>query len=165
MISFILVKSHQIPISVGVRRICGILGSIKLIGGLYLVVATHREFVGLINNHAIWRLAGFDLIPYANSLTHLSTTQITQNESYLSMVRQMLDTPYYYFSYTYDLTHTLQRLHSMPQHFLNMGLADRADPKFLWNGSILKSLQKPDTKKYCLPIMMGCKLTYSYSGL
>lgn len=58
------------------RKVCGILGTIKLISGQYLVVATHREFVGVINNQVIWRLAGHDLIPFIPSLIHLSDAQV-----------------------------------------------------------------------------------------
>lgn len=36
-----------------------------------------------------------------------------------------------------------------------MGLYDRADMRFIWNGFLLKSFQKFDLKKYCLPIIMG----------
>lgn len=96
---------------------CGILGTIKLIDGHYLVVATHREFVGVINGQVIWRLAGYDLIPYLSSSIHLSDVQRSHNESYLSMVKQVLDTPFFYFSYTYDLTHTLQRLNTVGRNF------------------------------------------------
>lgn len=58
------------------RKVCGILGTIKLISGNYLVVATHREFVGVINNHVIWRLAGHDIIPYIPSAIHMSDVQV-----------------------------------------------------------------------------------------
>lgn len=58
------------------RKICGILGIIKLISGHYLVVATHREFVGVINNQVVWRLAGHDLLPFIPSLIHMSDTQV-----------------------------------------------------------------------------------------
>lgn len=68
-------KANQIP-AVAVRQICGILGSIQLIGGWYLIVATHRLFVGMINNQIIWRLAGFDIIPYIQSTTNLNDTQV-----------------------------------------------------------------------------------------
>lgn len=58
---------------------CGILGTIKLISGQYLVVATHREFVGVIDNQVIWRLAGHDLIPFIPSLIHLSDNQVSDS--------------------------------------------------------------------------------------
>lgn len=33
------------------------------------------------------------------------------------MINQTLNTPFFYFSYTYDLTHTLQRLSAMGPNF------------------------------------------------
>lgn len=36
------------------------------------------------------------------------------------MIRQVLNTSFFYFSYSYDLSHTLQRLHSMPPEFLHV---------------------------------------------
>lgn len=42
--------------------------------------------------------------------------QITYNGIFLSMIQSVLKTPYLYFSYSYDLTHTLQRLqHTSPE--------------------------------------------------
>lgn len=74
------------------------------------------------------------------------------------MIRNVLDMNYYYFSYTYDITHSLQRLQSMNSCplFLRLGLCERADKRFVWNGHLLKDFRKPDLKKYCLPLMMGC---------
>lgn len=102
------------------RRVCGILGTIHLLGGQYLIVATHRLFIGILNGAIIWRLAGYDIIPYIPSITHLTQDQRTQNESYLEMLREALDSHYYYFSYWYDLSHSQQRLHSMPADFLKV---------------------------------------------
>lgn len=39
---------------------------------------------------------------------------------YLNMVKQTFDTPYYYFSYTYDLTHSMQRLYNTSTSFINV---------------------------------------------
>lgn len=70
------IKSNQIPNNISPRKICGILGSINLISGNHLVVATHRIFVGKINGQIIWRLAGIDIIPYIPSLLHLNDSQV-----------------------------------------------------------------------------------------
>ncbi|XP_055709500.1 phosphatidylinositol-3-phosphatase SAC1 [Phlebotomus papatasi] len=137
------------------RRICGILGAIKLLAGHYLIVATHRIFVGVINGQAIWRLAGFDIFPYIPSSSHLSEVQKVQNDSYLEMLRRTLNTPHFYFSYSYDITHTLQRLNGMPPEFLQMGLLERADTRFVWNGFLLKDFQRFDCRKFNLPIILG----------
>lgn len=149
-------KTNQIPNTYNVRKICGILGAINLISGHHLVIATHRVPVGFINNQVIWRLAGVDIIPYIGSLLHLNESQKSDNETYLSMIRAMLDTPYLYFSYSYDITHTLQRLHSMSPEFLNMSLFERADSRFVWNAYMLESFQKAELRRFCLPLLMGC---------
>lgn len=91
-----------------------------LLGGQYLIVATHRLYIGIINNAIIWRLAGYDIIPYIPSITHLTQKQREQNETYLQMLRKTLDMQYFYFSYWYDLTHTQQRLHAMPPDFIKV---------------------------------------------
>ena len=140
-----------------VRKICGVLGAINLTSGHHLVIATHRLPVGYINNQVIWRLAGIDIIPFIPSLLHLNENQKNENETYLSMVRATLDMPYLYFSYSYDITHTLQRLHSMSPDLLGMSLLERADSRFVWNGNLLKPFQKPELRRYCLPLLMGCK--------
>jgi phosphatidylinositol 4-phosphatase len=121
------------------------------------VIATHRLPVGYINNQVIWRLAGIDIIPYIPSLLHLNENQKIENEVYLTMVRSILDTPYLYFSYSYDITHTLQRLHSMSPDLIGMSLLERADSRFVWNGYLLKPFQKPELRRYCLPLLMGCE--------
>jgi len=41
---------------------------------------------------------------------------------YLNMIKQTFNTPYYYFSYTYDLTHTMQRLYNTSTSFVNVSL-------------------------------------------
>lgn len=74
--AFFVELTNQYYDSRTLRKVCGLLGTIKLISGKYLVVATHREFVGVINNQVVWRLAGHDLIPYIPSLIHLSETQV-----------------------------------------------------------------------------------------
>lgn len=79
-----------------------------------------------------------------------------QNNTYLAMMRQILDTPYLYFSYTYDITHSLQRLHSMSPEFLQNSIHERADSRFLWNGFLLKDLRKYELRQYCLPLILGC---------
>jgi phosphatidylinositol 4-phosphatase len=75
--SFCTVKTTQIPQNMQVyRKVCGILGTIKLIGGHYLIVATHRLFIGLINSQAIWRLAGIEILPYTSAAS-LNESQVS----------------------------------------------------------------------------------------
>lgn len=137
------------------REFCGFLGSVKLLAGTYLVLATHRELVGFIAGHAIWRLAGTELVPYFKSTLHLSAEQIRDNADYVNMIDLVLNTPYFYFSYSYDITQTLQRLHGTSPDFLSQSLLERADQRFVWNYHLLKQFNSPEFKNFALPIIHG----------
>ncbi|XP_050552190.1 phosphatidylinositol-3-phosphatase SAC1 isoform X2 [Spodoptera frugiperda] len=150
------IGSVKIPIPANAYRpVCGFLGSIKLISGLYLVVAKYRILVGKLNGHEIYQLAGTDIIPYARSNTHLTSKQIEDNATYERMLRAALDTVGIYFSYSYDLTHCLQRLHSVTPDFHRMSIANRADPRFLWNGFLLRDYSHQQFSRFTLPIIQG----------
>ncbi|CAG9792900.1 unnamed protein product [Diatraea saccharalis] len=146
----------KIPIPASAYRpVCGFLGTIKLISGLYLVVAKYRILIGRLNGHDIYQLAGSEIIPYARSTTHLTNKQIEDNNTYEKMIRFALESPGLYFSYGYDLTHTLQRLHSVAPDFHMMSIATRADPRFLWNGHLLKDYSQQQFARFALPIIQG----------
>ncbi|KAL4716016.1 hypothetical protein ACJJTC_003805 [Scirpophaga incertulas] len=146
----------KIPIPANAYKpVCGFLGSIKLISGMYLVVAKYRVSVGKLNGHEIYQLAGSDIIPYARSTTHLTPKQIEDNATYERMVRAALETPGIYFSYGYDLTHSLQRLHSMAPQFQKLSLSNRADTRFFWNSHLLKDYGQTQFARFALPIIQG----------
>lgn len=97
------------------KRVCGVLGTIRLIEGQYLLVATHRVYVGMIKDSVIWRLVGYDIIPYHDANASVSPIkEQLHNQNLLKMLRKVLDTPYLYFSYSYPLSHTVQRQQSIP---------------------------------------------------
>ena len=54
------------------------------------------------------------------------------NKVYLNLLETMLKTEYFYFSTTYDLTHTLQRLHNTSPDFESLALHERVS----WCGSV-----------------------------
>ncbi|KPJ09951.1 Phosphatidylinositide phosphatase SAC1-A [Papilio machaon] len=70
-------------------------------------------------------------------------------------MRAALETPGIYFSYGYDLTHTMQRLHSVASDFHKMSLASRADARFLWNGHLLKDFAHQQFERFALPVIQG----------
>lgn len=134
------------------RRICGVLGTIHLLSCDYLLVATHRIFVGVLNGAIVWRLAGYDIIPYIPN-----AIQRKENETYLRLLRQTLDTKYFYFSYRYDLTHSLQRQRELvtanPEQ--RQGMLQRADQRFVWNGYVLRQFHCDKMERFQLPLLLG----------
>ncbi|XP_054715985.1 phosphatidylinositol-3-phosphatase SAC1-like [Uloborus diversus] len=146
----------QIAPSATSQSICGIIGTIHLIGGPYLIVITKKSIVGDVCGQAIWRIEDTDVIPYARTMLHLTDEQSQYNKSYLSMVQSVLKTPYFYFSYTYDLSHTLQRLHNTSPDFLQMPLFQRADSRFIWNSYVMRDfLAQQELQNYWLPVIHG----------
>ncbi len=103
------------------------------------------------------------------------------------MIEHVLNIPHLYFSYTYDLTHSLQRLHNTMPEFLQVSqiqheqlkkfsinfcvlfnfqipLHERADERFVWNRHLIRDLvSQPEMAKFVLPVMLGCELTFYYS--
>lgn len=75
---------------------------------------------------------------------------------YLEMINSVLSLPLY-FSYSYDITNTLQRIREMGEASLSKPLFKRADSRFFWNHYMLQSFLKADDdiSRFILPIMMG----------
>ncbi|XP_014209737.1 phosphatidylinositide phosphatase SAC1 [Copidosoma floridanum] len=146
----------QIPQTASRRKIWGIVGIVRLLSCPYLIVIDDAEKVGTVANQNIFKILATHIIPYTRSMLHLDEKQIRNNEFYLEMVKSILNTPHFYFSYTYDLSHTMQRLHNTPPEFIQMPLHDRADPRFIWNSYLLQDLvARPEHHKFCLPIIHG----------
>ncbi|PNF28790.1 Phosphatidylinositide phosphatase SAC1-A [Cryptotermes secundus] len=150
------VNHSQIPQASSTKPICGIVGTLQLLAGPYLVIITKKHKVGTINGQTIWQVAETDVISYKRTLLHLTQKQISQNELYISMVENVLNTPFLYFSYSYDITHTLQRLHNTTPEFLQMPYHERADLRFVWNGHLLREFaNQPELCRFCLPLLHG----------
>ena len=149
-------SSAQLPVDATSSVIHGIFGIVQLIAGPYLVVITKRSQTGLINGEAIWRVEQTQILPFSKTVLHLTETQKAHNKQYLSMITAALDTPRYYFSYSYDLTHTLQRLYNTSPEFASYHLWERSDERFVWNRHLLRPLTaNPELGRFALPILHG----------
>ncbi|KAL0277627.1 UNVERIFIED_CONTAM: hypothetical protein PYX00_004852 [Menopon gallinae] len=146
----------DIPETATHKHIVGVLGTIRLIAGNYLIVVTGRKKIGTINGQSIWMVTSTEIISYSKTYLHLNEKQMSENRTYLNMVESVLQTPYFYFSYTYDLTHTLQRLQHTPPEFLKLSLHERADERFLWNNHLLKEFTNyKELSRFCLSLLHG----------
>ncbi|POI23609.1 hypothetical protein CIB84_012642 [Bambusicola thoracicus] len=93
--------------------------------GTYLIVITKKKKVGEIFSHAIWKATDFDILSYKKTMLHLTDIQLQDNKVFLSMISHVLSVDGFYFSTTYDLTHTLQRLANTSPEFQEMSLLER----------------------------------------
>ncbi|MCI4395385.1 hypothetical protein PGIGA_G00179660 [Pangasianodon gigas] len=146
----------NIPPSGVTRPICGIMGTIRLVAGMYLIVITRKKKVGDLFGHAVWKAVEFDLIPYKKTILHLTENQMQDNKMFLSMINNVLNTDGFYFCTNYDLTHTQQRLANTSPEFQEMSLLERADQRFVWNGNLLRDFTaQPELHKFTFPVIHG----------
>ncbi|XP_048694810.1 phosphatidylinositol-3-phosphatase SAC1 isoform X2 [Caretta caretta] len=159
-----LTVKKDVPPSAVTRSIYGILGTIRLVAGNYLIVITKKKKVGECFNHAVWKATDFDILSYKKTMLHLTDIQLQDNKAFLAMLSHILNVDGFYFSTTYDLTHTLQRLANTSPEFQEMSLLERADPRFVWNGHLLREFAaQPEIHRFALPVMHGFIAMHSCS--
>ncbi|TKS81552.1 Phosphatidylinositide phosphatase SAC1-A [Collichthys lucidus] len=142
-----LTVRRNVPASAETRPICGLIGTIRLVAGMYLVIITKKKKVGDLLGHAVWKALDFDIISYKKTVLHLTDNQMQDNKTFLSMINNVLHTDGFYFATDYDLTHTLQRLANTSPEFQERSLLERADQRFVWNGHLLREfLAQPETR-------------------
>uniref|UniRef100_A0A8K9V0Y9 SAC domain-containing protein n=1 Tax=Oncorhynchus mykiss TaxID=8022 RepID=A0A8K9V0Y9_ONCMY len=120
-----LTGKKDVPPSANTRPICGIMGTVRLVAGMYLIVITKKRNVGSLLGHAVWKAVDFDVISYKKTVLHLTEDQTQDNKTFLSMINNVLTTDGFYFCTDYDLTHTLQRLADVSHDFQEMSLLER----------------------------------------
>ncbi|RIA87421.1 SacI homology domain-containing protein [Glomus cerebriforme] len=138
--------------------IYGVFGIINLLAGGYLIVITGRERIGRLGKHDIFQANQFRILPFAKNNNFLSEVQAQDEQRYLSLIESLLKSGSYYFSYTYDLTHTLQR----QTQLTTKPLWQRADDRFFWNRYLHSKLIEitisnpdQDLSDFILPVMFG----------
>uniref|UniRef100_A0A4W3I431 Phosphatidylinositol-3-phosphatase SAC1 n=1 Tax=Callorhinchus milii TaxID=7868 RepID=A0A4W3I431_CALMI len=90
---------------------------------------------------------------------YLNSTDISYNKTFLAMLNGVLNTDGFYFSTSYDLTHTLQRLANTSPEFQEMSLLERADQRFVWNGHLLREFAaQPELHRFAVPVVHGFML-------
>ena len=132
-----------------VGRFFGIVGFIRFTGTHYMVLISRRSVVGLIGGHYIYHCDETVTLPvcHPSVLAGLPgrTKALEQEEARLLHLFKQVDlSKNFYFSYTYDLTKTLQdNLTSSPEEFAGQRCASKAmrpsitswgyNEKFVWN--------------------------------
>ena len=82
------------------------------------------------------------------------------------MVEVVLRTEAFYFSYSYDITHTFQRLQTSSADFYSTPFIDRADQRFVWNRYLLSPFSANKvTARFALPLIHGCKFRQKQTSI
>ncbi|XP_050300102.1 polyphosphoinositide phosphatase [Anthonomus grandis grandis] len=93
----------------------GIVGFIKFLEGYYIILITKRRRVAVIGHHTLYKIEDTTMI----YIPHESVRIVHPHESrYLKMFQSIDLASNFYFSYSYDLTHSLQHNLSEPKRFI-----------------------------------------------
>eukprot|EP00741_Cyanophora_paradoxa_P004975 tig00000842_g4823.t1 len=129
----------------------GVIGVVRLLAGPYLLVITDREEVGRVREHVIYRIKRAEMLSFGRNLRPLSEQQRADEHRYTNMIKLVLDMGLY-FSYTFDITQSLQRQSSLPA---GKPLHTRADDRFFWNKHAMRDFIRLELDSWVLPVMMG----------
>ncbi|KAL1536889.1 phosphoinositide phosphatase SAC6-like isoform X1 [Salvia divinorum] len=137
--------------------IFGVVGTLKLLAGSYLLVITGRESAGNYVDKPIFRISSMKIFPCDISLKHATEEHKRMESEFSQLLHIAENTPGLYFSYDVNLTLSLQRLHDLSEESKLLPLWKQADPRFLWNSYISEFLVDNKLDPYLLPVMQGFK--------
>lgn len=84
----------------------GVLGLVKFLKGFYLIMITQKKKVAKIGLHNVYQIKDMKMISLFT--WSKSKTRFVEEQKYINLFQQIKIAEGFYFSYTYDLTHTLQ---------------------------------------------------------
>lgn len=138
-----------------VSRIYGVVGTIRLLAGSYILVITSRNQVGSYLGFPVFRVTSMKFLSCNDDLS-LSDCQEKKDEAYFkTLLRELESTPGLYYSYETDLTLNLQRRLKLAKVWMSKPIWKQADPRFVWNKTIIEELIENKLDGFIIPLMQG----------
>ncbi|CAF9911227.1 MAG: hypothetical protein GOMPHAMPRED_007350 [Gomphillus americanus] len=138
----------------------GLLGFIRFTGDFYMLLVTKRSSVAIIGGHYVYQIDGTELIPLASPATK-RTERYAEETRFVGILKNLDLTKSFYFSYTYDVTNTLQKnIGWEREHVKADSTASPArtlNEMFVWNHYLLQGPAKQLKRAFdwCIPIIHG----------
>jgi hypothetical protein len=141
----------------------GLLGFIRFTGAYYMLLITKRSQIAMLGGHFVYQIGGTELIPLASgsSSRFKPDSKHSEESRFLSILNNLDLTRSFYFSYSYDITHTLQHNICVERAAMTQGLAyphlQDYNSMFVWNSYLLQpaTASLKNTFDWCLPIIHG----------
>ncbi|CAH1712042.1 unnamed protein product [Aphis gossypii] len=137
----------------------GIVGFVRLLEGYYMILITKRRRVAVIGREIIYKIEDTSMIYLPNDAYRIPNVN---EPRYLKIFQSVDLSSNFYFSYSYDVTHTLQVNMSIAQNVPNDLSGDsvfvtRSCPNkiFVWNDYLLKDVRDKLHPDWILNIMHG----------
>ncbi|ROT41778.1 hypothetical protein SODALDRAFT_267094 [Sodiomyces alkalinus F11] len=147
----------------GIRLRCttwGLLGFIKFTGPYYMLLITKKSTVAMIGGHYVYQIDGTELVPLTPA-RFKPDVRNTEETRFLGILNNLDLTRSFYYSYSYDMTRTLQHNITRERNVLANGLpctsGDDFNAMFVWNNHLLQPAVKAlrDPFDWCRPIIHG----------
>ncbi|KAK4151348.1 SacI homology domain-containing protein [Chaetomidium leptoderma] len=138
----------------------GLLGFVKFTGPYYMLLITKKSTVAMIGGHYVYQIDGTDLIPLTSPNFKMDQRN-TEESRFLGILNHLDLTRSFYYSYSYDLTRTLQHNITRERTALLGGRPCSADDDFasmfVWNNHLLQPAAKVLNAPFdwCRPIIHG----------
>ncbi|KDN52776.1 putative SAC1-recessive suppressor of secretory defect [Tilletiaria anomala UBC 951] len=143
-----------------------ILGIISLQTSDFLIVVTSRKKVGSILGSDIFLATDFRVLPISADAKRALLMRNPVEKTLLDLLKTHLYSAPFYFSYTYDLTSSMQRQTRLaeqlggPEQLNGLPMWKRADDRFFWNRHLqerLISLSETDARvaSFIQPCLFG----------
>ncbi|KAI4123292.1 MAG: hypothetical protein LQ338_005341 [Usnochroma carphineum] len=152
-------------VSGGLKLRCsawGLLGFIRFTGAYYMLVITKRSQVAVIGGHYVYQIDGTELISLTTpGSSRPKAERLPEEARFVSTLSNLDLTRSFYFSYSYDITRSLQLNMIQEREALDHGMPRRApdyhNGMFVWNQHLLGPASKAlrNTYDWCLPIIHG----------
>jgi hypothetical protein len=141
----------------------GLLGFIRFTGAYYMLLITKRSQVAMVGGHFVYQVDGTELVPLTTGSSSRFKPDLKNAEEarFLGILHNLDLTRSFYFSYSYDITRTLQHNICAEREALAKGTpyphAHDYNTMFVWNSYLLQpaSTALKNTFDWCLPIIHG----------
>ncbi|KIY44512.1 hypothetical protein FISHEDRAFT_51229 [Fistulina hepatica ATCC 64428] len=138
------------------RVFYGIAGFIRFTAGWYMIIITKRQIVALLGGHYVFHCSGTEMItvPYNHKIERTS-----EEQRQMGIFKQVDMSNNFYFSYTYDLTSTLQHNLTGSARPIQEGTWPFND-RFVWNFHLMTAAFANESKfplnmHWLLPLVHG----------
>lgn len=140
----------------------GLLGFIRFTGAFYMLFITKRSQVAMIGGHYVYQVDGTELVQLTTSSSSRFKIDKNPEEARFVGILNNLDlSRSFYFSYSYNITRTLQHNIVRQRCALEQGLphpmCSDHNAMFVWNHYLLEPAKAAlkNTYDWCLPIVHG----------
>lgn len=141
----------------------GLLGFIRFTGPYYMLLITKRSQVAMIGGHFVYSIDGTEMVPLTmgSSSRFKPDTKNTEETRFLGILNNLDLTRSFYFSYSYNITRTLQHNIIIEREAVAKGISyphpQDFNSMFVWNSYLLQpaAAELRNTYDWCIPVMHG----------